>query len=114
MTAPSAPPPLSPRLLAARRRWRLIALAVGFVTIVVLVEGIVGDRGLLQLLRTRRQVRAVEAGVARARQENARLQREARRLREDPTRIEEVARAELGLIRPGEIMVIVKDRKRSP
>ena len=33
----------------------------------------------------------------------------ARRLREDPSAIEEQARRELGLIKPGEVLFIVKD-----
>jgi cell division protein FtsB len=38
-----------------------------------------------------------------------RLREEARRLREDPTAVEEIARRELGLIKPGERLFIVKD-----
>ena len=41
--------------------------------------------------------------------ENAQLREEARRLREDPTAIEELARRELGLIKPGEKVFIIKD-----
>jgi cell division protein FtsB len=47
--------------------------------------------------------------VARQRVENARLREEARRLREDPDAIEEIARRELGLIRRGEKVFIIKD-----
>jgi cell division protein FtsB len=43
------------------------------------------------------------------REENARLRDEARRLREDPRTIEEIARRELGLIKPGEKLFIIKD-----
>ena len=37
------------------------------------------------------------------------LREEARLLREDPATIEEIARRELGLIRPGEKLFILKD-----
>ena len=37
------------------------------------------------------------------------MREEARRLREDPSAIEELARQELGLIKPGEKLFIVKD-----
>lgn len=40
---------------------------------------------------------------------NARLREEAGHLREDPRTIEALARRELGLIKPGEILFIVKD-----
>ena len=41
--------------------------------------------------------------------DNAELREMARRLREDPAAIEEQARRELGLIKPGEVLFIVKD-----
>ena len=47
--------------------------------------------------------------ISRQRLENVRLRDEARRLTDDPLTIEEVARRELGLIRPGEKLFIVKD-----
>jgi len=106
-----AAPPVSPRVAAARRRQRIAALALGFIAMVLLVDGIVGARGLLEMLRARRQHRDVADAIGRARRENVRLRAEARRLREDPKRIEELARSELGLIRPGEIVVIVKNRQ---
>ena len=77
--------------------------------IVVVVDALVGDRGLLAMLRARRQHDELAAAIARQRAENARLREEARRLREDPAAIEEVARRELGLIRRGEKVFIIKD-----
>ena len=41
--------------------------------------------------------------------ENARLRELADRLETDPTTIESVAREKLGLVRAGEILVVVKD-----
>ena len=92
----------------ARRR-RLIQLLLLFVASVIVVDGLVGDRGLLAMIRARRQYDAVSATVARQRAENARLREEARRLRDDPRAIEEIARRELGLIKPGEKVFIIKD-----
>jgi cell division protein FtsB len=43
------------------------------------------------------------------RSENAALREEARRLREDPAAIEEIARRELGLMSPGEKLFIIRD-----
>jgi cell division protein FtsB len=85
---------------------RLLLLLVASV---IVVDGLVGDRGLLAMIRARREYDAATAAVARQRAENARLREEARRLREDPGTIEEIARRELGLIRPGETVFIIKD-----
>jgi cell division protein FtsB len=82
-----------------------------FAAIVLIVDGLVGDRGFMAMLRTRRQYAELSAAIARQRAENARLREEARRLREDPGAIEDLARRELGLIRPGEKVFIIKDLK---
>lgn len=88
---------------------RIVQLLVAFIAVVVVADGLVGERGLLAMLRARQAQDALAATIARERAENARLREEARRLREDPTAIEEIARRELGLIRPGERVFIVKD-----
>ena len=49
------------------------------------------------------------AATLRQRAENQWLREEARRLREDPSAIEEIARRDLGLIKPGEKVFIIKD-----
>ena len=47
--------------------------------------------------------------LAQKRQENTRLREQIRRLREDPATIESLAREELGLIRDGEVLFILRD-----
>jgi cell division protein FtsB len=89
-----------------RRIGRLILLLfIG----VVLLDALVGDRGLMATLRARREYHDLADTIARQRAENARLADQARRLRDDPHTIEEVARRELGLIKPGEKVFILKD-----
>ena len=80
-----------------------------FVTCVLVVDAIVGEKGLIAMVKARQEYRELEVSLARARSENARLRDDARRLREDPDAIEEIARRELGLIKPGEKLFIVKD-----
>jgi len=85
-------------------RWILL----GFIAIIVL-DSLVGDRGLMATLRARREYHELADTIARQRAENTRLVDQARRLRDDPRAIEEVARRELGLIKPGEKVFIIKD-----
>jgi cell division protein FtsB len=95
-----------------RARGRTIVHALLFVAgAMIVLDALAGDRGLLAMLRVRRQYQELAATVARAREENARLAEQARRLKEDPAAIEEVARRELGLIKPGEKLFIIKDKK---
>jgi cell division protein FtsB len=100
------------RLLASRhptRSRRIVHLLLLFLASVIVADGLVGERGLLAMLRARQEYEALAATTLQLRAENARLRDEARRLREEPAAIEEVARRELGLIRPGEKVFIIKD-----
>ncbi len=87
-----------------RRRARLVLLVLGAV---LLAHALVGENGLVALWRARRQYETVQAELVRLRAERDRLRERARRLREDPAAIEELARRELGLVRPGETLVFV-------
>jgi cell division protein FtsB len=91
------------------RNRRIVQLLLLFVASVIVVDGLVGERGLLAIMRARQEYDALSSAIARQRAENMRLREIARRLREDPSAIEEVARRELGLIKPGERVFIVKD-----
>ena len=82
-----------------------------FVTLVLVINALVGERGLMETLRARRQHQELVASIERLRIENARLREDARRLLTDPGTIEALARQELGLIKPGEMLFIIKDAK---
>jgi len=90
-----------------RRRGLLLALSflVGF----LVFDGLAGDRGTLALIRARQRHAQLSAQVDGARAANAQLRKQIRRLTEDPAAIEEIARRELGLIKPGERLFIVRD-----
>jgi cell division protein FtsB len=103
---PTATPP---KVTLASRGRRLLRHGLVFITLLIVVDAIAGEKGLLALLQARREYSALERSLERARIENAELREMARRLREDPTAIEEQARRELGLIKPGEMLFIVKD-----
>jgi cell division protein FtsB len=87
-------------------RWGIVFLAVA-----VIVDAVVGERGLMAMLKARDQYEASAAALDRQRAENERLREEVVRLKDDPAAIEELARGELGLMRPGEKLFIVKDLK---
>jgi cell division protein FtsB len=104
-----APRRRTPKPKRPARKRHVVHLLILFVASVIVVNGLVGDRGLLAMLRARQEYDALSASIARQRAENARLRDTARRLREDPSTIEEIARRELGLIKPGERVFILKD-----
>lgn len=104
--------PTSSVVPATRRR--TLQMLLVFVTLVLVINALVGDRGLTETLRARRQHQELVTAIDRLKAENARLRDHARRLRSDPGTIEALARQELGLIKPGELLFIVKDAKPSP
>ena len=99
------PPPASPL-------WRrALNYLLIFATVVLVVDALVGERGLMASRRAHQQSAELAAEVGRLQRENAQLRESARRLVEDTGTIESVARETLGLIRPGEVLVVVKDLK---
>ena len=85
-----------------------------FFTLVLIINALVGERGLMETLRARRQHAELVASIDRLKAENGRLREEVRRLLTDPGAIEALARQELGLIKPGEMLFIIKDAKAAP
>ena len=103
----TGPRPVAPRR-QPRRIWGQVML---FAACVLLVNGLFGERGLTDTIRARRAALRAARDLDRLKRDNAALRDEARRLRDDPATIESVARGELGLMRPGEILVTIKDVK---
>jgi len=97
---------------SGRTRW-IVHLLLMIIASAIVVDALVGERGLVAMLRARQEHDQLSASIARQRAENGRLRETVRRLHEDPAAIEEIARRELGLIRPGERVFIVKDAQKT-
>jgi cell division protein FtsB len=104
-TATAPPPP---------RGSRVVRIGLILVTAVVLVDAVVGDKGVFALVRQRENHRQVTAELAAQRQDNQRMVDQARRYREDSATIEDLARRDLGMIKPGEKLFIIRDREHAP
>ncbi len=85
-----------------------------FAGLALLVNSLVGERSVLQRVRARREGRALASIISTLRRENVELRERARRLREDPAAVEALARRELELLRPGEVLVIVRGSPPRP
>ncbi len=80
-----------------------------FLTAVLVLNAVFGDKGVLAMMYARRELAQLQAEVDRKKEENARLREQVQRLRNDPATIEDLARRKLGLIRQGEKLFIVTD-----
>jgi cell division protein FtsB len=94
-----------------QRRRRILNGLLAFAAIVLLVDALVGDKGVVERLRAKRQYEQEMSQLRAIQQENAELRETMQRLKDDPSAIESIAREELGLIRPGELLFIIRDSK---
>ena len=74
--------------------------AIGFVWLLVALFS--GEMGLPRYLSMRDHAKDLEQELSTLRGENAALQQDISRLQHDPTKIEQLAREQLGYVRKGE------------
>lgn len=82
------------------RKWILLAFAVGL----VLLSCFKGPYSLLSIHRFRKQRDQIKSDILKLSEENNLLRQEVQKLRSDPGCISRIAREELGLVKPGEII----------
>jgi len=70
---------------------------------------LVSDRGLLMVRRQRQQLAKARAEVAELEAGNKKLETEVAALKSDPRAVEKVAREQLNLVKPGEIVLVLPD-----
>jgi cell division protein FtsB len=82
--------------------WTLYALA--FLIVLLSVYTVVGDRGVFHLWRLRGEKAKLDEQNFRLQKENEVLRQRISRLRHDDLYLEKIAREELNLVRPGELI----------
>jgi cell division protein FtsL len=78
---------------------------LGLLVLVMIVHDVFGTHGFLVMRRTQNEIRKVKADLEALSKENAALAQEVKDLNTDPRLIEKIARDDLGLARPGEIII---------
>jgi len=95
------------------RRKSLVVL-FWFIALSLLFNSLFGDMGLIQGFRQRHLLVRLRDEVAALHQANNRLAADINGLKHDPYRIEQIAREELGLGRPGEILFLFEPDDQAP
>ena len=90
-------------------RRKAAGLASVIALIALVVGSLFGDRGMFQLVTQRQKAQALQRQLEELRSENATLAAEIAGLRSDPRAIERLAREQLGLARPGEVVFVIRD-----
>jgi cell division protein FtsB len=68
------------------------------------IHDILGPHGFLAMRRTQKEMDQLRSDVQRLNKENSDMTGEAKSLKTDPQAIERIAREEMGLARPGEMI----------
>jgi cell division protein FtsB len=87
---------------------------VGLLLLALLVHDIFGAHGYLAMRRTQQEINKVKAGIEQLNKENVQLEEEVNDLKSDPHKIEKIARDELGLARPGEVIIKIPQSQQLP
>jgi cell division protein FtsB len=73
--------------------------------VVLVVHDIFGPHGFLVMRRKQQEIQKVSAEIDRLNKENTALEQNVKELKTDPQAIRKIAREELGLVKPGEIII---------
>jgi cell division protein FtsB len=93
------------------RRGRFFARLLGFALVALTLNALIGERGMIERHRAELQATRVAAELTALRRENSELRRRVASLTSDPLAIEHIARAKLGLVRRGEVLVLLKSAR---
>jgi cell division protein FtsB len=87
---------------------------LGLLVLVLVVHDIFGTHGYLAMRRTEKEIKKVQADLEQLNKENLQLEEEVKELKTDPHKIEKIARDELGLAKPGEVIIKIPQSQQRP
>jgi cell division protein FtsB len=82
---------------------------LGLALFALLVHDIFGAHGFIAMRRTQKEIEQVREQIGKLNNENKSLSSQVNSLKTDPKAIERIAREEMGLARPGEIIYKLPD-----
>jgi len=83
---------------------------LGLALFLLAIHDIFGSHGLLAMRRTQAQVHELRGEIDRLNQQNTHLNKQVQALRTDPKAVERIAREEMGLARPGEMIFKIPEQ----
>jgi cell division protein FtsB len=106
--SPKNAPDISPNNSASffRRNLRQI---LGLALFALLVHDIFGAHGFIAMRRTQKEIQQIREQIGKLNSDNKSLSGQVNSLKTDPKAIERIAREEMGLARPGEIIYKLPD-----
>jgi len=90
------------------------ATLLGLLLLALVVHDIFGTHGYLAMRHTQQEIQRVQTDIERLDKENVQLEDEVKDLKSDPRKIERIARDELGLAKPGEVIIKIPQSQQLP
>jgi cell division protein FtsB len=85
---------------------------LGLALLALLVHDVFGAHGFVAMRRTQKEIEQIRAQIGRLNAENKSLAGQVTSLKSDPRAIERIAREEMGLARPGEMIFKLPDQAK--
>ena len=100
-----------------RRNARHVTIKValmlsGVITLVFLISFMFSEQGISELQRSRTRVQQMEQEIEALKAENERLVKEIESLKRSTFAVERIAREDLSMSRPGEVVYILQPEKK--
>ena len=92
---------------------RAVVLLSGVLTVVFLVSFMFSEEGIAELRQAQQRVDTLRSEIRHLEEENARLEAEIENLRDSSFAVERIAREDLGMSKPGEIVYRVEEPKKN-
>jgi cell division protein FtsB len=93
-------PQLLPQAFLRRHARTILSVLV----LALLVHDVFGAHGFLAMRRTQKEIERLRQEIQQVNEENRALADQVKSLKSDPRMIERIAREEMGLARPGELI----------
>ena len=82
---------------------------LGLALFALLVHDVFGPHGFIAMRRTQKEIDEIREQIGKVNDENKMLTEQVNSLKSDPKAIERIAREEMGLARPGELIFKLPD-----
>jgi cell division protein FtsB len=91
---------------------RGLALLLIFFLLILVLAFVFGDRGIVEIVKTQKQIKALQQTIKKLEMEKQKLSKEIELLRKNPLALEKKARKDLWLMKKNEKVVVLADEKK--
>ena len=85
---------------------------LGLALFALLVHDVFGPHGFIAMRRTQKEIEQIREQIGKVNEENKSLTEQVNSLKTDPKSVERIAREEMGLARPGELIFKLPDNAK--